>query len=201
MIGAKAAVLAIAGLVGVAAGLIAGSGRGASGAECPVATGDPYALDEVGITALYACLEEAMAAGYRRSGNASALAYRDWTPVQVRPGADPSHDDRLLMTFANAVAAEIYLAFETEGVEMPVGAILAKESIALREGLARPGPLFLMEKIGVEAAPATDGWLYIGFQPNGDAMTFPQAFCHDCHGAFLGQDSLAYPRPELRVGR
>lgn len=196
----KLAAFGVVALAAVAAGLILGARGGEGATECPVRTDDAYDLAAEEIEALHACLAGAMAAGYRRSGNAAALAYRGWAPVQHRPGPDPSHGDRILMTYANPLAAERYLAFAAEGVAMPVGAVLAKESIAIRDRVARAGPLFLMEKLGDAVAPATGGWLYIGFQPSGEAMTFPQSFCHDCHSAFVGQDSLAYPRPELRLG-
>lgn len=168
--------------------------------ECPVAAEDAYAMSEEDIRGLYACIAAAMPEAYAQGGDPVASAYRDWTVTGSRPGPDPSHGDRLLMTFANDLAAETYLAFATEGVEMPVGGILAKESIAIREGTGQIGPLFIMEKVGIDAAPETGGWRYAGIQPNGQPLGAPQSFCHDCHMMFEGQDALAYPAPDLRVG-
>jgi hypothetical protein len=168
--------------------------------DCPVAAEDAYAMSEDDIRALYECIADAMPAAYAQEGDPVAEAYRDWTVTGIHPGPDPSHGDRLLLTFANDLATETYLEFGTEGVEMPVGGILAKESIAIREGTGRVGPLFIMEKVGIEAAPDTGGWRYAGIQPNGQPLGAPQSFCHDCHVMFDGQDALAYPAPDLRVG-
>lgn len=157
-------------------------------------------MSEDDVRALYDCIFDAMPTAYAQEGDEIAQAYRDWTVTGTHAGPDPSHGDRLLLTFANDLAAETYLAFATEGVDMPVGAILAKESIALRDGTGRIGPLFIMEKVGLEAAPETGGWRYSGIQPNGKPLGAPQSFCADCHALFEGQDSLAYPAPDLRVG-
>ncbi|MEO0914413.1 MAG: cytochrome P460 family protein, partial [Pseudomonadota bacterium] len=103
-------------------------------------------------------------------------------------------------TFANEIAAEQYTKFEEEGVVMPVGSILAKESIKItKKGAVRVGPLFIMTKGETGAAPETADWVYSGVQPNGKPMKFKQAFCHDCHSAWEDQDSLAYPLEEVRI--
>lgn len=181
---------------GLAAALV---GTSTQAQDCLVEAPDAYEMTEEQIVALYACIEAAMPEAYAKEGNAIGAAYRSWTVTGTRPGPDPSHGDRLLLTFANEIAAPEYLKFAAEGVEIPVGGILAKESIAIREGKGRVGPLFIMEKVGVDAAPETDGWRYSAVQPNGKPMGVQQGFCHGCHGAFADQDSLAYPAEELRV--
>jgi hypothetical protein len=187
MLDAARATIALAGPA-LAAALAVGTPAAAQ--DCPGTAEDAYAMGDDEITALYACIEAAMAEGYAGGDDPVAAAYRGWTVTGTRPGPDPSHGDRLLLTFANEAAADTYL-----------GAILAKESIAIRGGAGRVGPLFIMEKLGAEAAPDTGGWRYSGIQPNGAPMDVPQAFCHDCHAAFDGQDSLAYPASDLRVGQ
>ncbi len=182
--------------IGVAA--LAGA-QPAAAQECPVEAEDAYEMTDEQVNALYDCIESAMAEAYARGDNAVAEDYRSWTVTGVRPGPDPSHGDRLLLTFANDAAAETYLQFAEEGVEMPVGGILAKESIAVSEGQGRVGPLFIMEKVGADAAPDFGGWSYSAVQPDGQMMNVPQSFCHDCHTNFEGQDAMAYPAPELRV--
>ncbi len=173
----------------------------ASAQDCPVEAADAYEMTDVQVTALYACMEAAMADAYAQGDNPVADSYRDWTVTGVRPGPDPTHGDRLLLTFANEIAADTYLQFAEEGVEMLVGGILAKESIAINDGQGRAGPLFIMEKLGLDAAPETGGWSYTAVQPDGQMMSVPQSFCHDCNVNFEGQDSLAYPAAELRVAR
>ena len=99
--------------------------------------------------------------------------------------------------FYNDIAAEQYLKFEEGGFEMPVGSVLAKESIAVRDGTGRVGPLFIMTK--VDDAPDNDNWLYSAVQPNGKDMKISQSFCSDCHIGFDTQDSMGYPLEEVRL--
>jgi len=162
---------------------------------------DAFDLDEAAIVALYDCLKDAMAEGYAKEGDPIGRNYRNWTVSSTRPAVQGAHSNRLLQTFANPVAAEQYLKFEEEGVEMPFGSVLAKESItvSIKKKAARVGPLFIMTKLKSGAAPETDDWLYRGLQPNGKPMKFKQSFCHDCHVSWEDQDSLAYPMEEVRV--
>ncbi len=168
--------------------------------DCTVGSADPFELDEAAVVALYDCMQGKMLEGYTKEGNEIAAAYRDWTPTATRPAVAGPHGERFLNTFANDIAAEQYLKFEEEGVVMPVGSVLAKESIKIsKKSTARVGPLFIMTKVEASEAPETDGWFYSGVQPNGKPMKFSQAFCHDCHSAWEAQDSLAYPLEEVRI--
>ncbi|MEP1929826.1 MAG: cytochrome P460 family protein, partial [Roseibium sp.] len=162
---------------------------------------DAFDLDEAAINALYDCLKDEMAEGYAKQGDPIGKNYRNWIVTATRPAVQGAHSNRLLLTFANPTAADQYLKFEEEGVEMPVGSVLAKESItvSIKKKAARVGPLFLMTKLEKGAAPETDDWLYGGLQPNGKPMKFKQSFCHDCHIGWEDQDALAYPVEEVRV--
>lgn len=164
---------------------------------------DAFDLTEPMIAALYDCLGDKMAEGYAKEGDAVGAAYRDWTPTATRAAVQGAHGSRLLFTYANDVAADQYLEFADEGVEMPVGSVLAKESMSIstKKKMARPGPLFIMTKVGADEAPDTAGWLYAGVQPNGKVMKIKQSFCHDCHVSWEAQDHLAYPIEEVRVGQ
>lgn len=190
---------AAAATVALAAPFVVSGVLPASAQQCAVAAEDFYEMAPAAVDALYTCMKASMAEAYAQSESEVAASYRDWTVTGKRPGPDPTHGDRLLLTFANDVAAGQYLAFEEDGVDMPVGSILAKESISLGHGAAQVGPLFIMEKVGRDAAPETGGWRYSGIQPNGSTLGAPESFCQDCHGGYSGQDALAYPAPELRV--
>jgi len=172
-------------------------------ADCAYTADSGFDLDETQVIALYDCVKEAMAEGYASQGDNVGQSYRDWTVTSTRPAVAGAHSERLLQTFANSIAAPQYLKFEDEGVTMPVGSVLAKESVTLstKQKAARPGPLFIMTKLAEGAAPETNNWRYDGLQPNGKPMKFTQAFCHDCHGAFEAQDAMAYPLEEVRVGQ
>lgn len=176
----------------------------ASAQDCTAVTvEDAFDLTEDQITALYSCLQEKMATGYAKAGDKIGSTYRTWAATASRPAVAGPHGNRILNTFANDIAAEQYLKFEEEGFEMPVGSVLAKESItvSIKKKAARPGPLFLMTKVGVDAAPDTAGWLYGGLQPNGKVMKVKQSFCHDCHVGWEAQDHLGYPLEEVRLGQ
>ena len=186
----------------IAAG-IALSGTSSHAEDCTnIGVESAWDLEEDQVVALYACLEGKMAAGYAKEGDEIGVAYRNWAVTSTRPAVAGPHGNRLLQTFANDVAAEQYLKFAEEGVVMPVGSVLAKESISIskKKKTARPGPLFIMTKMDTGSIPDTDDWLYAGLQPNGKPMKFKQSFCHDCHSAFSDQDSLAYPLEEVRIG-
>lgn len=169
--------------------------------DCIAPSADPFDLEEGDVNTLYSCIEAQMAAGYAQGDDPVAPVYREWAVTATRAAVAGPHGERLLLTFANDVAAEQYLKFEEEGVVMPVGSVLAKESVKLgKEGKARIGPLFIMTKVAAGEADETDNWVYSGVQPNGKPMKFKQAFCHDCHSAFSDQDAMAYPLEEVRIG-
>lgn len=174
----------------------------ASAADCPIAVESAFDLEEAEVVALYDCLKEKMAEGYASQGDAVGSTFRSWAVTAHRPAVAGAHAERLLLTFANDIAAEEYLKFAEEGVQMPVGSVLAKESITLdaAKKTARPGPLFIMTKLAPGAAPEAGDWLYAGLQPNGNPFGVSQSFCHDCHSAWEDQDSLAYPVEEVRLG-
>ncbi|WP_112321196.1 cytochrome P460 family protein [Oceanibium sediminis] len=173
----------------------------AAAQDCVAPSGDPFELDAAAVAEVYACMEAGMLEGYTSGDDPVAPVYRDWTVTATRPAVAGPHGERLLLTFANETAAEQYLKFETEGVAMPAGSVLAKESIKLGEdGKARVGPLFIMTKVASGEAEDTDNWVYSGVLPNGKPLSFKQSFCHDCHAGFAGQDALAYPVEEVRVG-
>lgn len=182
-----------------ATALMAGA---ANAADCPVDVDDPFDLEAAQIEDIYNCLKDAMAEGYAKEGDEVGATYRSWTVTSTRPAVAGPHGNRLLQTFANDVAAEQYLKFAEEGVKMPAGSVLAKESITIskKKKQARVGPLFIMTKMEDGAIPETDDWLYAGLQPNGKVMKIKQSFCHDCHVNYPDQDMLAYPLEEVRIG-
>ncbi len=173
----------------------------AHAADCATDVEDPFDLDEAGVNALYECISDKMIEGYNKAGDETAAVYRDWQVTATRPAVQGAHQERFLLTFANDIAAEQYLKFAEEGVDMPAGSVLAKESFKInkKKKKAVVGPLFLMTKVEEGGAPETNDWVYGGLLPNGKPMKFKQAFCHDCHSAWEDQDYLAYPVEEVRL--
>jgi len=177
------------------------SASGAHAQDCMSEEKDPFEIDAAGVTALYDCIKGALVEGYSAGDNEVAAVYRDWAATATRPGVAGPHGNRFLMTFANDVAAEQYLKFEDEGVVMPVGSVLAKESFKIsKKGKVRRGPLFIMTKVAAGEADEFDNWVYSAVQPKGKAMKIKQGFCHDCHVAYEDQDNLGYPLEEVRLG-
>ena len=186
------------------AGMLMTTGAAQAQDACTADPDEIFDLDDAAVNALYDCVRDRMAEGYAKSEDPVGSEYRSWTATATRPAVEGAHGERFLLTFANDVAAEQYLKFEEEGVQMPVGSVLAKESFKVRtkgnnKGKLAVGPLFLMTKVGLDEAPETAGWLYGGIQPNGKPMKFKQSFCHNCHTAWEAQDSLAYPVEDVRV--
>ncbi|WP_308915416.1 cytochrome P460 family protein [Jannaschia sp. LMIT008] len=172
------------------------AGPAASQATCTLPD-DRYDMTDAQVDALYDCMSDFMLEGYQSKGEAVAMAYRDWTQASTRPAVAGVHGERFLNTFVNGIAAEQYLRFEEGAFEMPVGSVLAKEMIGVKDGAARRAPLLIMTK--VDDAPDTDNWFYSGVQPTGGAMKVNQNFCHDCHASYDASDSMGYPVPEVRA--
>ncbi len=166
---------------------------------------------------LYECIVPDTIEGWQQSGDVHALAYRDWAVTATAPAAPGAHTNRFLFTYANDIAAEQYLKYETDGVVMPVGSVLVKESFGVRgqdnpdrghvKGELVKGPLFIMEKTAPGTFDETDNWAYALITPNGDYFVQSggvrnenvQAFCHECHAEVLGiQDALWYPAFHVR---
>lgn len=199
-------ILAAAGMLGIAAQPV--DAEDLCKSDVPVDELEPEAAK-----ALYDCAIEGLVAGWQSQGHPDAAEYRDWAPASAYAAAQGTHGNRMLFTFANEIAAAEYLKFADEGVEMPVGSIIAKESFSLhgdgeKKGQVKPGPLFLMEKVAKGTFDETANWKYTLITPAGKAwvesgVTDPakvQQFCHECHSATLEfQDALFYPVEEARV--
>ena len=170
-------------------------------AEC-MAEKDPKEMTQDEMRAVYDCLRPELIKGYQKKGkNAIAMAYTDWKAVSTVPAAPGVHSGQHLMTYVNPVGYAAYVEFKTEGANMPVGTLIAKEDFSFRKnGKVKKGPLLMMEKVGLDKAPDTGGWIYTGVKPNGKKLKVDQKeFCHACHQAYPGQDFLGYPIKEVRV--
>ncbi|MEM7545660.1 MAG: cytochrome P460 family protein [Pseudomonadota bacterium] len=161
----------------------------------------------------YDCMIDGLLAGWQKGGHPVAAEYKTWTAAASYPAAVGTHGNRLLFTYVNDIGKEQYLKFEEEGVTMPVGSILAKESFNAHTkgdkiGQLRAGPLFLMEKVAPGTFDETDNWKYTLITPGGKAwlesgVTEPakvQNACHECHSLVLeDQDAMYYPDWDARV--
>jgi hypothetical protein len=136
---------------------------------------------------VYMRIIEDMTAGYRLSGDETAGAYRTWRRYNKSPFRSATHGQRFVNNYGNALA-KAYGQYENAG-EMPVGAILAKDSFAVTaRGDVFSGPLFLMEKMPVGFNPKSRNWRYSMIMPDGSLFGITNGegsarveFCITCH--------------------
>lgn len=188
-------------LIAAATAATALTASGAHAADCAVDVEDAFDLEQAQIVEIYDCIKDSLAEGYGKLDHEIGANYRSWHATATAPAIPGPHGKRALNTFANDVAVEQYLKFEEEGVVMPVGSILAKESVTIstKKKKASIGPLLIMTKMEKGSIPETNDWLYSGVHGNGKTMKVKQSFCHDCHSAFEDQDMLGYPVEEVRI--
>ena len=86
---------------------------------------------------------------------------------------------------------------------MPVGTVISKESFTISgKGKAKPGPLFIMEKVAPGTSPSTNDWYYMMVSAKGSPVAVDVwKNCHECHSNFEDQDTLGYPVEEVRLGQ
>lgn len=150
---------------------------------------------------LYECLRPDMVKGYQKKDHEIAAAYTDWKAASIAPQAPGMHSGQYLMTYINPTGYDQYIQFNTDSTAMPAGTVIAKEAFSISSrGKVKIGPLLFMEKVGMDAAPETGGWQYSGIKKNGKNLKVDaKGFCHACHQAWPGQDSLGYPVPAVRA--
>uniref|UniRef100_UPI003BAD6076 cytochrome P460 family protein n=1 Tax=Stappia sp. TaxID=1870903 RepID=UPI003BAD6076 len=156
---------------------------------------------------LWHCLNEDLVAGYR-TGDKRWIPeefindYRSWKAASDFPAASSVHGGRFLVTFVNPVGEKAYMQFAEEGVKMPEGSVLAKESYTVDEkGHVAKGPLFIMQKVADGTSPVTGDWYYMAVAPTGEPMAMDViTACSACHQASFGKrDGMGYPKPEARA--
>ena len=149
----------------------------------------PADVDPTVAMTVYSGILDDMVDGYALSQDAAAEGYRRWRRYNWAPYRSATHGDRFVNNYANR-AAEAYGEFGEAGpVELPVGAVLAKDSFAVTtEGEVFPGPLFLMEKMPEGFDPAARDWRYSMILPDGSYFGVTKgdsaervAFCVTCH--------------------
>ena len=162
----------------------------------------PQDLSHADMRVFYDCIRPDLLKGYQKRGkNPIAMGYSDWQAASTAPAAPGFHSGQYLMTYVNPVGYADYVAFQTTAANMPLGTLIAKENFSLKKnGTLKKGALLMMEKVGLDKAADTGGWIYSGVKPNGKKLKVDQkGFCHACHLAWPGQDFLGYPIPAVRV--
>lgn len=155
---------------------------------------------------IYRGLIDDLIAGYAAAEHPAARDYRNWPRYNTAPYLSVTHGNVYINNYANETA-EAYGRFEEAG-RLPVGAVVAKDSfIAERSGEIRPGPLFLMEKMGKGFNYVSGDWRYIMIMPDG--VLFGEThgedaerveYCIGCHLAVEDQDHLFFVPSPFRTG-
>lgn len=147
----------------------------------------PGALSPEEASDLYDRIINDMVDAYSLSQDPSASGYRRWRQYNMAPYQSATHGSRYVNNYANALARDYGRLTEID--ELPVGAILAKDSFAATAaGDVFLGPLFLMEKMEKGFAPEARDWRYSMIMPDGSFYGITNgddaervAFCVTCH--------------------
>jgi class 3 adenylate cyclase len=166
----------------------------------------PADLADADALSIYDRILDAMVAGYVKSKNPTAAAYRTWRRYNTAPYLSATHGKRYVNNYANDVA-KAYGRFEEAGT-LPVGSVLAKDSFEVTErGDVVTGPLALMEKMPAGFNPEGRDWRYTTIMPDGSLFGTTNGenagrveFCMECHiAAGDEQDHLFFIPGERRV--
>ncbi|MDA7964537.1 cytochrome P460 family protein [Ruegeria sp.] len=155
----------------------------------------------------YRGLTKRMARGYAAAQLDLIRNYQNWPLFNDAPYISATHGQRFVNSYANRMAHNY--GTMAEGEELPVGSVLAKDSMTVTdEGNIHPGAMFVMEKLPKGASPDTADWRYIMVLPDGslfgDTMgnrAGAVAYCHDCHEAVADRDYTFYVPEEFRVSQ
>ncbi len=166
---------------------------------------DPARLEGPEASRIYRDMADELTDAYSLSGDAAAAAYQKWRRYNTSPFLSVTHGQRYVNHYANALARD-YGSFEQSG-PMPLGAIIAKDSVAVTAGgEVYAGPLFLMEKMGPGFNYATGDWRYTMIMPDGSLFGVTNGkdsarveYCIGCHLARERYDHLYFPPKEFRV--
>ena len=155
--------------------------------------------------AIYDRMRKTMADGYVLSKHPAAMAYQKWRRFNTSPYNSATHGQRYVNNYANA-KGQAYGKFENAGT-LPVGALIAKDSFAVKDdGAISAGPLFLMEKMPLGFNYVSGDWRYTMIMPDGSVFGQTKGansegvkFCIACHLAAEQNDRLHFMPQEVRA--
>ena len=166
---------------------------------------DPARIDGAEASRIYRGLAGDLADIYELSGVAAVAGYQKWRRYNSSPYLSVTHGQRYVNNYANGLARD-YGRFE-QMAALPVGAVIAKDSIALtKDGGIFPGPMFVMEKMGSGFSNATGDWKYTMIMPDGSLFGATKGkdsarveYCIGCHLTRERYDHLYFPPKKFRV--
>lgn len=170
-----------------------------------IAIEDPAELSKDEANKIYGDLKERMATLYAMSELEEIRDYQSWKIYNDAPYISATHGQRYVNNYANARA--INYAILAEGEELPVGSVLAKDSITVTgDGRIFPGAMFGMEKLAEGTSPETADWRYFMVIPDGSIVgdttgdnPHLMTYCHECHLAVEDRDFTFFVPEEYRI--
>ena len=158
----------------------------------------PAKLSKEDAEKIYQRVGPRMARGYAATGDKIAQEFRKWRRFNISPYRSATHGNRYVNNYANGQAA-IYGRL-AQGEQMPVGAILVKDSFTVTsDGDVFGSAMFIMEKMPGGMSTETDGWRYVIVMPDGSLFgdstgdrSEDVRFCHSCHITMARNDYLFF---------
>ena len=165
---------------------------------------EPARLSDEEAEKVYRRLKWRLSRRYKLSRLPVARYYQRWRRYNKTPYRSTTHGKRYVNNYANG-RAHAYGTYEKAG-KMPVGAILAKDSITVkRDGRVIPGPLFIMQKMSAGFSYVSGDWRYTMVMPDGSVFGETKGtsserveFCISCHLAAEKNDHLFFMPKKYR---
>ncbi|MEM0948019.1 MAG: cytochrome P460 family protein [Pseudomonadota bacterium] len=166
---------------------------------------DPADLSKADALRIYEELLPVLTEGYERARLDFFEGYETWQLYNTAPYVSATHGQRYVNNYANRIARDYGTL--APGEKLPVGSVLAKDSITVMEdGRAFPAAMFLMEKLAEGTSPETADWRYVMVIPDGSLFgdtTGDQpervVYCHVCHEQVADRDYTFYVPEDYRV--
>lgn len=172
-----------------------------------IAIEDPAELTKDEAREIYDGLKARMAGLYAGSELDEIRNYQSWEIFNDAPFVSATHGQRYVNNYANAIA--VNYAILKEGEKLPVGSVLAKDSVTVTgDGRVFPGAMFGMEKLPEGTSPETADWRYFMVIPDGSIFgdttgdnPHLMTYCHDCHLGVAERDFTFFVPEEYRIGQ
>lgn len=154
---------------------------------------------------VYQNIRSEMASAYALAQLPKLRDYISWRRFNKAPYRSSTHGARFVNNYANKLG-RAYGAFENAR-EMPVGAIVVKDSFAATaDGDIFAGPLFIMEKMKPGFNTASGDWRYSMIMPDGSLFGETGGtnakrveFCIGCHATREAHDNLFFLPEAFRL--
>ncbi len=153
---------------------------------------------------LYVIVRDALARAYDAAGIEVVAEYQEWTRFNRIPYLSKVHGNHYLNNYGNELAGSY--ADYPHGLDMPEGAILAKDSFSITEsGEILLGPLAVMIKMAPGFNPVSGDWRFLQIQPNGVTLGETNGrnservdYCIGCHMMKASSDHLFHIPADAR---